>query len=150
MDRATERIERQIDREREMLRANLEELEDRVRAVVDWRRHFRTRPALWMGCALGGGLLIALATAPRTGGSRPRALHGVGEPPGIGEAPRTTSEHRRREISRAWRAIETALIGVAAAKLKDTLAQVLPGFREQLARREGSYVHDSMADPTQH
>ncbi len=145
MDRATERIEQQIDREREVLRANLDELEDRVRAIVDWRRHFRGRPGLWMGCALGGGLLIALATAPRGQGSRPRPLLRRDM-----EEPTTSSDHRRREISRAWRAIETALIGVAASKLKDTLAQVLPGFREQLARREGSYVHDSMADPTQH
>ncbi|MBV9727226.1 MAG: hypothetical protein JO299_18840, partial [Gammaproteobacteria bacterium] len=53
MDRATDRIEQQIDREREVLRSNLEELEDRVRSVVDWRRHFRSNPALWIGCAFG-------------------------------------------------------------------------------------------------
>ncbi len=44
---------------------------------------------------------------------------------------------RRREISLAWRAIESALIGVAAGHLKDLLASVVPGFREQLSRREG-------------
>ena len=46
MDRASDRIEQHIDREREVLRSNLEELEDRVRSVVDWRRHFRSNPAL--------------------------------------------------------------------------------------------------------
>ena len=143
MDRATHRIEQQIDHDREVLRSNLEQLEDRVRAVVDWRRHFRSNPTLWIGCAFGGALLLALATGPVDGG-RPLALRRDGEPPA------GYSDHRRREISRAWRTIESALIGVAAAKLKDTLAHVLPGFREQLARREGGYVHDPANDPTQH
>jgi hypothetical protein len=143
MDRATDRIEQQIDREREVLRSNLEQLEDRVRSVVDWRRHFRSNPALWIGCAFGGALLLALATAP-VEGRRPLALRRGTEPPA------GYSDHRRREISRAWRTIESALIGVAAARLKDTLAHMLPGFREQLARREGGYVHDPANDPTQH
>jgi hypothetical protein len=144
MDRATDRIEQQIDREREVLRSNLEELEDRVRSVVDWRRHFRSNPALWIGCAFGGGLLLALAGARPAEAPRRRALRADIEPPD------GYSFHRRREISRAWRAIESTLIGVAAAKLKETLAQVLPGFREQLARREGAYIHDPATEPTEH
>ena len=66
----------------------------------------------------------------------------------MGGSPRMSSsfehsDYRRRAISRAWGGIESALIGMAAAKLKDTLAQVLPGFRDALARREGDgYAHD--------
>ena len=41
-------------------------------------------------------------------------------------------------MSLAWRSIESALIGLAAAGLKGTLANLLPGFREQLARRDGN------------
>lgn len=144
MDRATDRIEQQIDRERAVLRANLEHLEDRVRSLIDWRRQFRSNPALWIGCAFGGALLIALATArPVQGRPRVGLRREAGPPAGY-------PDHRRREISLAWRAIESALIGVAAGKLKDTLAQILPGFREQLARRDGGYVHDPANDPTQH
>lgn len=143
MDRATERIAQQIDREREVLRSNLEQLEDRVRSAVDWRRHFRSNPTLWVGCAFGGALLLALATAPVAG--RPRSAPG-----GDSDLPASGAAHRRREISRAWRTIESALIGVAAARLKDTLAQMLPGFREQLARRDGGYVHDPANDSIQH
>jgi hypothetical protein len=144
MDRATERLEQQIDRERAVLRSNLEQLEDRVKSIVDWRRHFRSSPALWIGCAFGGALLIALATARPVGGSRPLALR-----PETGDAG-GHSAHRRREISLAWRTIESALIGVAATKLKDTLSHMLPGFREQLARRDGGYVHDPANDSIQH
>jgi hypothetical protein len=144
MDRATDRIEQQIDRERAVLRSNLEELEERVRSIVDWRQHFRSNSALWIGCAFGGALLFALATA-RPVEHRPRlALRGDIEPPA------GHSDHRRREISLAWRTIESALIGVAATKLKDTLSHMLPGFREQLARRGGAYVHDPANDSIQH
>jgi hypothetical protein len=146
MDRATDEIKQHIYREREVLRSNLEELEDRVRGVVDWRRHFRSNPALWLGCALAGGLLIALAAPRSEGASRPLAYRRETEP-FIGY-----SDHRQREISRAWRTIESALIGVAATKLKEMLVRVLPGFREQLARREGvGYAHDAPPNQrTQH
>jgi hypothetical protein len=129
MDRATDRIEQHIDREREMLRSNLEELEDRVRSAVDWRRQFRSNTAAFLGLALSGGLLIGLMTARPTGAS-----------------PAHQSDHRRRALSLAWRTIESALIGVAAAKLKDTLAKVLSGFMEQLDHREGvGYRQDASA-----
>jgi len=137
MDRATDDIQQHIHREREVLRSNLEELEDRVRAVVDWRRHFRSNPALWLGCALAGGLLIALAAPRSEGAPRPLAYRRETEPF------TSYTDHRQREISRAWRTIESALIGVAAAKLKEMLIRVLPGFHEQLGRPEGAgYVHD--------
>ncbi len=147
MDHATDPIGQHIDREREvidrqraLLRSNLEELEDRVRSIVDWRQHYRGNLALWIGVAFGGGLLLALAAAQRVDApQRP-------EYPRSGAPLAGYSDYRRREISRAWRTIESALIGVAAAKLKDALIRVLPGFGEQLARREGDgYPHGASA-----
>jgi hypothetical protein len=131
MDRATDQIERHLDRERAVLLANLEELENRVRSVVDWRRRYRSNPSLWIGVAFVGGLLMALA-AGRRAGSPERLEYAPGSAP-----PGGYSDHRRREISRAWSSIESALIGVAAAKLKEALLQLLAGSREQPARREG-------------
>jgi hypothetical protein len=143
MDRATERIGQEIDRERELLRSNLAELEDRVRSVIDWRRQFAGHPVGWLAAAFGGGLLIALmvrrpAASPRTVEYSSSAYSSSPEPTA------THGDHRRREVSRAWRTIESALIGFAAAKLKDTLAGILPGFKEQLAHREGDgYQHET-------
>jgi hypothetical protein len=140
MDRATDQIERHLDRERAVLLSNLEELESRVKSVVDWRRHYRSNPSLWIGLAIGGGLLMALAAGRRARSPGRLEYARASAPPG------GYSDYRRREISRAWRAIESALIGVAAAKLKETLLAVLPGFREQPARREGDgYAHDPSA-----
>ena len=135
MDRATE-IGQELDREREILRSNLEELEDRVRSVVDWRRQFGVHPGTWLTVAFGAGLLIALMVRRPAGSARTLEYSSSALPPGA-EPVGIRSDHRRREISLAWRTIESALIGVAAAKLKDTIAGVLPGFREQLSRREG-------------
>lgn len=134
MDRATERIEQHLDHERQALRANLEELQDRVTSAVDWRRQFRSSTAEFLGLAVGGGLLIGLMTARRRGAALPPEYPTTSA---VGAGETRHRNHRRREVSLAWRSIESALIGVAAAKLKHTLAQVLPGFREQLAQREG-------------
>jgi hypothetical protein len=136
MERSTERIEWEIDRERAVLRSNLAELENRVKSAVDWRRYFESNPPLWIGVAFGTGLLIALA-ASRRAYTPERGVY-----PRVG-ASFEHSDHLRRAISRAWGGIESALIGMAAAKLKETLAQVLPGFRDALARRQGDgYAHD--------
>ena len=59
MERSTERIEWEIDRERAVLRSNLAELENRVKSAVDWRRYFESNPPLWIGVAFGSGLLLA-------------------------------------------------------------------------------------------
>src|SRR5215470_12905003 len=137
MDQATDRIEQHLDQEREALRSNLAELEDRVRSAVDWRRQFRSNTAAFLGLACAGGLLLGLMTARRTQGS------GLEYPAIPGGKPATPyRDHRRRELSLAWRSIESALIGLAAARLRDTLANLLPGFGEQLARRGGGSRRD--------
>lgn len=132
MDRATDRIEQHLYDERQALRSNLEELEDRVRSVVDWRRQFRGNTAAFLGLAFGGGLLIGLMTARRA-----QALPALEYPTSSGKPAIPYGEQRWRVLSTAWRTVESALIGVAATKLKDTLADLLPGFREELAGREG-------------
>ena len=140
MDRATDHIEQHLDDERQALRSNLEELEDRVRSVIDWRRQYRSNTTAFLGLAVGGGLLIGLMTARRR--ALPAALEYRTAPDGKPATP--YSDHRRRELSHAWRGIESALIGFAAAKLKDTLAELLPGFRAQVARGQGNgYERDS-------
>lgn len=131
MDRATESIELEIDRGRELLRSNLEELEARVRSMVDWRRAYRDNTATALGIAFGGALLWGLMVRGRPS-----------EPPVVAYLPAMDArgrrgDARRHAISLAWRTIESALIGVAATHLEDLLGRVVPGFREQLARGRG-------------
>jgi hypothetical protein len=133
MDRDTDRLKQQLDHERQALRSNLAELEHRVRSTVDWRIQFRRNTAAFLGFACATGLLIGMMTARRR-----RAPASPDYPTTTGGRPATPyGDHRRREVSLAWRSIESALIGLAAARLKKTLANLLPGFREQLSRRGG-------------
>ena len=144
MERSSERIEWQIDRERAVLRSNLVELENRVKSAVDWRRYFESNPPLWIGVAFGTGLLLALAGSRRAHLPEREAYARMGGSPHMSGS-LEHYDHRRRALSRAWGTVESALIGMAVAKLKDTLAQVLPGFREQLTRREGNGYADDPA-----
>ena len=141
MDPSTDRIEHHLDDERQALRSNLAELEHRVRSSVDWRIQFRRNTAAFLGFACATGLLIGMMTARRR-----RAPAGPEYPTATAGGPAPYGDHRRREVSLAWRSIESALIGLAAAKCRDTLANLLPGFREQLARRKGDgYDSESSA-----
>lgn len=59
MAQTPEQIESYIDRKRRDLRSNFEELEDRVKAVTDWRQLVRNNPGPMLAAALGGGLLVS-------------------------------------------------------------------------------------------
>jgi hypothetical protein len=139
VDRATENIEQEIDRGRELLRSNLEELEARVRSAVDWRRAYRDNTATALGIAFGSALLLGLMVRG------PPNEPPVAEYQPAMDAGGRRSDARQREISLAWRAIESALIGVAASHLQNLLVRVVPGFHEQITRREGARRQDSAA-----
>lgn len=127
MGEKTDEIESQIREERAELRANLDELGDRVRSVTDWRRQFRNNPVLGVGLAFGGGLLLAaILRSP----ARDVPHH----------AP-SGSASGRGPLSTAWETIQSALIGVAATKVTDVLTEFVPGFREHLAK--GAHAHRS-------
>jgi hypothetical protein len=59
MGKTPDQIETQIETKRGDLRSNLEELEDKVKSVTDWRQQFRSNPGLMLGLAFGGGMLLA-------------------------------------------------------------------------------------------
>ncbi|HEY3286113.1 MAG TPA: hypothetical protein VGJ96_03220 [Gemmatimonadaceae bacterium] len=59
------RFEREIAAERAALLANLALLEDRARALTDWRGRVRKQPLAAVGVAAAGGLLLALVTSGR-------------------------------------------------------------------------------------
>ena len=59
MGEATDQIAGVIDRTREDLKSNLEELETRVKEVTDWRSHFRKSPGSMVAAALVGGALLS-------------------------------------------------------------------------------------------
>ena len=59
MGQTTRQIEAHIEDTREDLGANLNELEQKVKSVTDWKQQFRSNPMTMLGVAFGGGILLA-------------------------------------------------------------------------------------------
>ena len=139
MGQTSDQIETQIETRREDLRANFEELESKVKSATDWRQQFRANTGTMLAIAFGGGVLLAQVFG-RSGGPRPyRSAERLQRAP-------AAPSPRRMELRQTWDSIQGALIGVAASKVKDTLADFIPGFREQIAQRDGhSPAHHSGA-----
>ena len=127
MDQTVNEIEAHIDRTRERLGSNLRELEDRVDAATDWREHFRDRPHLFLGAAFLGGILIANLT-PRSAG-RPRPVD-----PAKSVVRGTGAV--RAQASELWDNIQAALVGVASARIKEYIGELVPSFDEHYRRAE--------------
>jgi hypothetical protein len=65
MGEASDQITTHIDRKREDLKSNLEELETKVKAAADWRGHFRRHPGPMVIAAVTGGLLLSALIGKR-------------------------------------------------------------------------------------
>ena len=61
MAQTPDEIVTQIDRTREDLKSNLQELESRAREAADWRSQFRKHPGGMLVAAVLGGALVALS-----------------------------------------------------------------------------------------
>jgi hypothetical protein len=59
MGQTADEIVNDIDRTRESLRANLEELESRAKEAADWRHHYRKHPGAMIAAAVLGGVVLS-------------------------------------------------------------------------------------------
>jgi hypothetical protein len=137
MDETPNEIEAQIDRTRDRLGSNLRELEHKVDAATDWRQHFKERPYLFLGAGFIGGVVLASALRPNSSGrARPAAAL-------------TPAAHGHRSVQAEalalWNNVQTALVGVAGAKIKEYIGERVPGFAEQCRRAE---QRSATVDPT--
>jgi hypothetical protein len=126
MDQTVNEIEAHIDRTRERLGSNLRELEDKVDAATDWREHFRERPHLFLGAAFLGGILLASALKPKSAGGSLSAASPVTRGSGSVQA----------QAAELWSHMQSALVGVASARLKQYIGELLPDFDEHYRRAE--------------
>jgi hypothetical protein len=130
MGQDRDEIASRIESKRDDLRSNLEELEEKVKAVTDWRQQFERHTGLMLGLAFTGGLLMSGLMPHR---SRARRLEPRRYQPRYVAAP-DASDGRRSHIRQIWEDVQGALIGVAAGKLTGTLSELLPGFHEHLGQ----------------
>jgi hypothetical protein len=128
MDETANQIEAQIDRTRERLGSNLRELEDKVDAATDWREHFRERPYLFLGAAFIGGVALASAVQPKSAGRAPSAAALNPRVNGNGSV--------QAQALELWDNVQAALVGLASAKIKEYIGELVPGFDEHYRRAE--------------
>ena len=135
MSETTGEIQGHIRDTQEHLKANIQELEQKVKSSIDWRQHFDKSPGMFLAAALGGGLMLALVTNSR----RPRIVYApqperVHLPRVDIPAPPKATSH----VDDSMGVIKSALIGLAAGHIKDAIAHLVPGFKSALAEGEKS------------
>ena len=125
----SDQIEKHIASTRSELGSNLQELEAKVKQAADWRTYFDRNPMMVMGLALGGGVLLGTMC-----GASNRVAGIVTEEDHNGKRSRDGIRHTQEADS--WSVLKGALIGLAGAKVRNVLNEVLPGFSEQYEKME--------------
>ena len=125
-------IEERIDRTREHLGSTLRELEDKVEAVTDWREHFHQRPHLFLGAAFAGGVLLSAMVRPSGRTYVPDDQH-LGQH--VARQARGASPVQAQALD-FWRNVQGALVGIASARAREYLNQLVPDFEEHYRRAE--------------
>ena len=130
MGQRTDQIENQIENKREDLKSNLQELETRVKTATDWRHYFAEHTGTMIAAAFGGGVLLATMV----GGRSNRAS--LSQPGGSSEPARPFRTGAKHEVLENVDSIKSALVGAAATRFKGILGEIVPGFKEHLAKAE--------------
>lgn len=158
MGETADSIRRDIDRERNQLEDNLESIEARVRDTTtqvqdkveevqekvkdatDWRAQFEKRPMVGLAVAFGGGVLLASmlgggndrrsSSGSYYGGYQPQS-QGFSSYQGNGGM-----DVGKQHASSTFDNVKGALMGVAAAQLKNVLSDALPGFSDEYRQVE--------------
>jgi hypothetical protein len=144
-------IEREIRQERSDLDRNLRELEDKTRALADWREHHRNHPGLFLGLAFGAGMALGLATVPQmkrvgrsTWAERDTSHDPLHPVSAMSSGNAGTRALARQQISETWHDIADALLRVASARAVEFVGELVPGFRDQFGR----HGHDDREYPS--
>lgn len=155
MGETTDAIRRDINRERHAMEDNLEgiearfhdvqhqvqdkveEVQGKVKDATDWRAQFDRRPMVGLAVAFGGGVLLA----SMMGGGDDRRSNGgyyggYQQPQSFSGAQGGGMDVGKQHMSSTFDNVKGALMGVAAAQLKNVLSDTLPGFSDEYRQVE--------------
>ena len=122
MVEASDQIERHIQRTRDALSDNVNELEVRVKTALDLHAQMEKHPGTLLALAFGGGILLSGLLHSRRASQRSS---------GSGWTPTSTSRPNR-----SWDAVKGALVGIATTRLTEFVEQLIPGFRHELTKAQ--------------
>ena len=131
MDSTADKIASHIQRTREDLSSNINELENKVKSVTDWKQQFQANPMLLMGIAFGGGMILAGlfsgAQTRRNGAEQAEAHTYRDSSDAVGNSP----------VWKTWETTKMALVGLAANRLKEVVDEIIPGFKDHFEAVQG-------------
>jgi hypothetical protein len=135
MGESSDQIEEQIHRTREDLRDNLNELQEKVKSVLDWRTHLEARPLGVLTLALGGGMLLG-ALLPRGANVKQRREHSLvrSEEGRAAEEAEPRKRERERTSNSSLEALKGAFMTATASRIGGFWGQVLAGYRQETER----------------
>lgn len=151
MGEDTNQIEQEIRERRSDLGRNLNELEDKARQLADWRTHYREHPKVFLGAAIGAGIVLALATVSK---ARPAAAaYDSDDAEAVPERDNTHDVYRlngsasprhasrtvnliQREVGQTWSHIANGLLSLASAKAIQLVSELVPGFSDHVEQPE--------------
>jgi hypothetical protein len=111
----------EIETSRNKLGENLSDLESRIREAANWRTHYERHPYVFMGAALGGGLLLSRILLGGRGSNGATVRH---------DARHQALARERGPAAEILDKVKSALVVYGAAKVKELLREILPGFQE--------------------
>ena len=148
MGQTSNQIEQHIEATRNDLSDNFSELQAKVKSAVDWHAQFDERPWTLMAVAFSGGLLLSALFPARRSSRRIRW-----DPPGSPDDPSALPRSQRSygqdagEPSATWDALKGALVGMATSKVSDMVEELLPGFKQKLAKAQTNRSYDRSSSP---
>jgi hypothetical protein len=131
MGERPDQIEKHIEDERWRLGANVNDLETKVKNTFDWRVQFQQRPMTFIGVAFGTGVLLSTMGNRGSRSSTARRIRSTSE-----LSSESRSSYPRQKLWQTWDNIKGALMGVAAAQVKNFLGDAIPGFHDHYRTAE--------------
>ena len=127
-------IKSHIDSARRELNGNLHELESSMKEATQWRTYVNKYPLKMVAGAFAGGALISILLGP----SRDRSERRYRQAQTFGNSGFKPhgAEYQRHQAAEVLDNIKGALIGLAAAQIKEFFYDAIPGFRQQYDRTE--------------
>lgn len=119
-----------LDHYRDEVGRDVNELQDRVKSITDWRYQFSQHPWTGVGVAFGGGLLLAQV-------GRGNGHEAYGE-----RYENYQRYEKRRRTSEMLSAIKATLLVLAGRWTKEFLNASIPGFSEEYSRHLDVHARD--------
>ena len=139
MGETPEQIEREIAESRQQLHENFQELEENVKAAMNWKTQFTRRPGTMLALAVGGGILASAILPSRHTSRRPRTTKASSYPEGKyingpRNVPSPAVSRPPSDLRKSIEVMQAALLAVASRQASTFIDTMLPGFQEEFAK----------------